>query len=593
MGFIYKLRQDIVDFIVQKKKDHPEISCRDLVGVVRDTFGVDVSKSSVNAVVKQFQLSGPVGRHSVHKAPKNYSIPKDKKDILLKNVQSYLPVVGPAESVVLAPDLSVKSLPLVEIAVIRSDEDANNSRDEAITLLPDPITVQPSREQVQGEIKHQIEAQTRQVAGEQSRAGAWLGDAGKVYGRLGASVLWFAFKTACSSHSLGEILARELAPLPEGVMPGQCEVLFFTTLFSEHRPGFESDDLTTLWRLAGLDDRSGRALFDKAVFLERKQSLIRTIAVELAMAFTPVRYVRLSTRGGDSCFLDLAQQRLYGDLEFAASAAAGLPVFAAVERTVDRMITSRFPLIADVSGPKLFDVVRLMEGVGDDAFQAVALTGGQGLTSAEFLLPGSMIRGFIFRVCLTVEDLARVEYDIIDNKKTFVDVISARKCGYYEGVLMLEPGHRPLRVIQVKPDGWGESFVLLSNISAYSLPVNRLLAKFFRSETGIFMGNVGDKVVTDECLAPQAASIRDTFRVIDMYTRKFFLPSSSEALSWEDMCEQLYDLPGHIQEHSDTLLFCLEQPIDFLYRKELASFLQFLNRALFKSADGRQVIFQS
>ena len=38
MGVVYKLRADIVDFIVQHKRDIPNISCRKLCKIVGEKF---------------------------------------------------------------------------------------------------------------------------------------------------------------------------------------------------------------------------------------------------------------------------------------------------------------------------------------------------------------------------------------------------------------------------------------------------------------------------------------------------------------------------------------------------------------------------
>jgi len=65
MGVVYKLKPEIVDFIVAYKKDHSSVSCRALGNLVREKFGVDVSKSSINVVIKDAQLSSPVGRRTV------------------------------------------------------------------------------------------------------------------------------------------------------------------------------------------------------------------------------------------------------------------------------------------------------------------------------------------------------------------------------------------------------------------------------------------------------------------------------------------------------------------------------------------------
>ena len=54
MGVVYKLTQEVIDFIVRKKTENPAFSCRKLVAVIQEDFKLVVSKSSVNAVIKEF-----------------------------------------------------------------------------------------------------------------------------------------------------------------------------------------------------------------------------------------------------------------------------------------------------------------------------------------------------------------------------------------------------------------------------------------------------------------------------------------------------------------------------------------------------------
>lgn len=62
MGVIYKLLPQIKDFIVEKKKENPDLSCRKTSSLVFNKFHLKLSKSSVNALIKQAGLSSPIGR---------------------------------------------------------------------------------------------------------------------------------------------------------------------------------------------------------------------------------------------------------------------------------------------------------------------------------------------------------------------------------------------------------------------------------------------------------------------------------------------------------------------------------------------------
>ncbi len=90
MGVVYKLKQEVIDFIVAQKKADPALSCRKLVEIVQQQHQVVLSKSSVNALIKEFNLSSPVGRKPKFKAPKNFIIPRERKDALREQVKPFL-----------------------------------------------------------------------------------------------------------------------------------------------------------------------------------------------------------------------------------------------------------------------------------------------------------------------------------------------------------------------------------------------------------------------------------------------------------------------------------------------------------------------
>jgi len=62
MGVTYKLKQEIIDFILEQKKQNPALGCRPLAALAFNKFQVEVSKSSINALIKKAGLSMPVGR---------------------------------------------------------------------------------------------------------------------------------------------------------------------------------------------------------------------------------------------------------------------------------------------------------------------------------------------------------------------------------------------------------------------------------------------------------------------------------------------------------------------------------------------------
>jgi len=103
MGVIHKLTDEVVQFILEAKKEKPNISCRKLAATVSERFKIPVSKSSVNAVLKNHELSGSVGRPpGIHSKKSTFTIPTERKKQLLGDIEVYKD---------LKPDEEVKAPP--------------------------------------------------------------------------------------------------------------------------------------------------------------------------------------------------------------------------------------------------------------------------------------------------------------------------------------------------------------------------------------------------------------------------------------------------------------------------------------------------
>jgi len=62
MANYYKLTEEIKTFILHQKMADPNLSCRKLVNLIFEHFQVKLSKSLINSVIKENDLSKPVGR---------------------------------------------------------------------------------------------------------------------------------------------------------------------------------------------------------------------------------------------------------------------------------------------------------------------------------------------------------------------------------------------------------------------------------------------------------------------------------------------------------------------------------------------------
>jgi len=62
MGVAHKVKPEIRDFVLEQKNKNPSLSCRKLTALILDSFKAELSKSSINTIIKEAGLSAPVGR---------------------------------------------------------------------------------------------------------------------------------------------------------------------------------------------------------------------------------------------------------------------------------------------------------------------------------------------------------------------------------------------------------------------------------------------------------------------------------------------------------------------------------------------------
>jgi hypothetical protein len=74
----YKLSSEIKEFIIREKKSDPKLSCRGLISRVKEHFQVALSKSLINNIIKEHNLSAPVGRRRI-RSPIAFSGPIEEK----------------------------------------------------------------------------------------------------------------------------------------------------------------------------------------------------------------------------------------------------------------------------------------------------------------------------------------------------------------------------------------------------------------------------------------------------------------------------------------------------------------------------------
>src|ERR1035441_79132 len=82
MGVTYKLKDEVVQFIISQRQSNPLFSCRQLAESVSQKFDLHLSKSSVHDVLKESGIITPRGR----KPKDKFEIPEEKKKQIQVNL---------------------------------------------------------------------------------------------------------------------------------------------------------------------------------------------------------------------------------------------------------------------------------------------------------------------------------------------------------------------------------------------------------------------------------------------------------------------------------------------------------------------------
>jgi len=131
MGVIYKLKEEVVHFIISQRQSNPLASCRQLAESVSQKFGLNLSKSSVNDVLKESGITTPRGRK-----PKNkFEIPQEKKNQIQASLSRAV-ILTKMKDIAISPDPS---------AILSKAKDLKAPKDSSPTPQND-IEISPEHE---------------------------------------------------------------------------------------------------------------------------------------------------------------------------------------------------------------------------------------------------------------------------------------------------------------------------------------------------------------------------------------------------------------------------------------------------------------
>ena len=139
MGTTHKLKPEVIEFIRKTREEKPTLGCRKIASLVYEKFKVDLSKSSINTIIKNSGLNLPVGRRRKKPRASSGGIPAIK-EVIKTAAESVIELSSPKEELLLAPVEEPPTPP-----VIASPEGAKQSQE--IASSPQEETVAPRNDE--------------------------------------------------------------------------------------------------------------------------------------------------------------------------------------------------------------------------------------------------------------------------------------------------------------------------------------------------------------------------------------------------------------------------------------------------------------
>ncbi len=618
MGVVYKFRKEVIDFVLQQKRTDNDLGCRQLAVLTSEKFKIQVSKSSVNAIIKNANLSNAVGRPpSDESVPKKFQIPLEKKQQLLDEVRKVKLEQKP---------LSFKTLPPPQ----RAPATTQPRKDPAVSLpRNEPGPSQPKKAPV-------VEPQNRGFSQaiflrhvENLRARRTQ-PKGVLREGMGC-VFLKAAQWQLSRTSVPGGLLRKYIPKP---LLAQfdifCDLLSCWSLLGVSEPD-RIGRLTNhaLWDLGGL----GQPLTDTELLhwnnvvqgvppsvkfsLEYENEKRRALMEVKRFEFYLETDKRITT---DARLTGLGEENFKGGSSGCIEQAMALLSHCVISNNQPAIFLSSGGRPSS-EGKQVFpeavmDMVAAFEGIEGRQFKKVIAFDGAQEQIAEFAVFPRKKRFFMLGVwpgqeefSLLSKSIRSVEpfYDEVTDKIFYV---TAGPAAIFENELKLKGA--PLRSITVleAPDG-APLMVILTNC-ADKAPTD-IFQAFLRRWPNLDAGPAGRGFYTQEALQETGSeytrflqaikkddadillqigknpfvALQDWGRTLNQYCQKYFFGEEFFRFDVSQLISIFYSLKGYCAAQEHVLLVSLSLPREYSHLNELQQVIQRINEAGICDPSGR------
>ena len=576
MGIVYKVKPDIIKFILEQKKKNLSLSCRVLVKIVKDRFSLFLSKSAVNKIIKDAGLSSPVGRKRKYLSKPKVSSVESKIKILPAKKEIFLPKEEQPPKLL---EEKEQKQPVIELPV----------KSEIIKEEP--------REKIEAKIEH-IEIKED-----------------KIFDNMGS----FFLKAMELELADAPILARMLDKDIRGEF---FKELGFIDNILLYLPCFGIEDFSAissyngegLWLLAQQKKIPFDSIFKYLKQLESIKGRSLTIHSKSTQVFQEVNFLKLFLEDDTVFYIDSQFKSVWTEPNTLSS-------FSSTYHKTISYINNLFlknaqPIVLfTAAGYSSFskivsEFILACEAIPDKRIVKIELYGAQKKEIDKFLdVPSSFKRYFILGFWPWQREfieLIKQENRPIDS--CYIEDIN-RDIYYNEGQMELVQHLVDKKIVlrfallkdsPVSPARMG----IITNIPLENKPMGEIVQLYLRRWPNMeeayqdFLKRTQKSTSFDSKEAPSkenpplesvhtlsgsAATIREDLNYIlkqlNKYAQRYFFPPEYEDVDFSTMKQRFYSLPARLKRSKDRLLITLLVPEGYEFYKDLVYAIKRLNES--------------
>lgn len=385
MGVTHKLKEEVISFIIDQKRGNPKLGCREIAEIASDKFLIKISKSSVNSIIKNLNLSNSVGRPNKILDDKNkkFQIPSEKKQQISKELHKIpLPITKNSKNEEISELSNKKSL-------ISELDKSQKMIVETEKILKNPINLSATKKMANLELNGKTPHTTN----------INFKFAGLIFLKL---VFW----ESMGEEFLGDLLQSYNSGLDKNLFDKKCNVSFIYAILDIYQKNNDIDCVLNF--MDNIENINIDLDFiQKEIPKEDKLRLLTRVDLELQQLLNQSKMVTLKLKNNKIINLNANITHLVYSEDFVN---IRLPLRLLLENLSDFIISNNRPLLLlnpikeGVLSTSLFDLISSFEGVDGYKIEEIGVMGENDNLLAEFTTIPQIHRKYAFGMLATTPD---------------------------------------------------------------------------------------------------------------------------------------------------------------------------------------------